>query len=94
VVWLTTAFAWAVLAPFVWRVARRLPLDRRNWWRNGLIHLGLSLCFALIEEVMFAGITPIFGLPWFPRHFAATFRAVVPIDFHLECVHLLADRRH
>jgi LytS/YehU family sensor histidine kinase len=27
-----------------------------------------------------------FGLPWFPRKFAATFRAVVPIDFHLNVI--------
>jgi two-component system LytT family sensor kinase len=86
VVWLTTAFAWAVLAPFVWSIARRAPIDRRNWWRIGAMHLGLSVCFALVEEVMFAGITPLFGLPWFPRNFAATFRAVVPIDFHLNVI--------
>jgi hypothetical protein len=86
VVWLTTAFAWAVLAPIVWWIARRTSIDRRNWWRSGLIHLGLSLTFALIEEVMFAGITPIFGLPWFPRRFGATLRAVVPIDFHLNVI--------
>jgi LytS/YehU family sensor histidine kinase len=39
-----------------------------------------------METVLFAGITPIFGLPWFPRNFAATFRAVVPIDFHLNVI--------
>jgi two-component system LytT family sensor kinase len=86
VVWLTTAFAWAVLAPFVWWIARRMPIDRWNWRRRGPLHLGLSLCFALVEEVMFAGITPLFGLPWFPRGFVATFRAVVPIDFHLNVI--------
>ena len=35
---------------------------------------------------MFAVITPLFGLPWFPRNFFATFRAVVPIDFHLNVI--------
>ena len=45
-----------------------------------------SFSFALIEEVLFAWITPVFGLPWFPRRFAATFRAVVPIDFHLSVI--------
>ena len=46
----------------------------------------MSLVFALIEELLFALITPVFGLPWFPRNFAATFRAVLPIDFHLNVV--------
>jgi len=50
------------------------------------MHLVLSLGFALLEEVLFAWITPVFGLPWFPRNFAATFRAVVPIDFHLNVI--------
>jgi len=86
VVWLTTAYAWAFLTPFVWWLARRTPIERRNWLRSGGIHLVLSLCFALIEEVLFAWITPVFGLPWFPRNFAATFRAVVPIDFHLNVI--------
>lgn len=86
VVWLTTAYAWAFLAPFVWWLARRMPIERRNWWRSAGIHLVWSLCFALIEEALFAWITPVFGLPWFPRNFAATFRAVVPIDFHLNVI--------
>jgi two-component system, LytTR family, sensor kinase len=86
VVWLTTAYAWAFLAPFVWWLARRMPVERRNWWRSGGLHLVWSLCFALIEEVLFAWITPVFGLPWFPRTFTATFRAVVPIDFHLNVI--------
>ncbi len=45
-----------------------------------------ALSFAVIEAVLFAGITPVFGLPWFPRKFAATFRAVLPIDFHLNVI--------
>jgi LytS/YehU family sensor histidine kinase len=45
-----------------------------------------SFLFALTEEVLFAWITPLFGLPWFPRNFAATFRAVVPVDFHLNVI--------
>jgi two-component system LytT family sensor kinase len=83
VVWLTTAYAWAFLTPFVWCLANRFPIARKTWWRGAGLHLVMSLLFALIEEGLFAWITPIFGLPWFPRNFAATFRAVLPIDFHL-----------
>ena len=86
VVWLTTAYSWALLALFVWRLAGRFPIARKNWWRPAGLHLVLSLCFALIEEALFAWITPMFGLPWFPRSFTATFRAVVPIDFHLNVI--------
>ena len=86
VVWLTTAYAWALLAPFVWWLARRIPIERRNWWRGIGFHLLFSVVFVLVEEVIFAAVTPIFGLPWFPRKFLPTFRAVVPIDFHLNLI--------
>ncbi|MGC2112836.1 MAG: histidine kinase [Candidatus Korobacteraceae bacterium] len=87
VVWLTTAYAWAFLAPFVWWLAHHFPIERRIWWRSVGLHLGSSIGFAVIEAVLFALITPMFGLlPWFPRNFAATFRAVLPIDFHLNVI--------
>jgi hypothetical protein len=35
VVWLTTAFAWAFLTPFVWWLASRFPVERKTWWRRG-----------------------------------------------------------
>jgi len=86
VVWLTTAFAWAFLSPFVWWLARRFPFERKNWRRNMGLHLVSSVSFALIETVLFSAITPLFGLPWFPRNFAATFQAVLLIDFHLNVI--------
>jgi two-component system LytT family sensor kinase len=86
VIWLTTAFAWAILTPLVWWLAGRFSISRRNWWRSGGLHLVSSLLFALIETVLFSLITPIFGLPWFPRNFVGTFRAVLPIDFHLNVI--------
>ena len=93
VVWLTTAYAWAFLTPLVWWAARRVPTRRSHWWRSGGLHLTLSLSFALIEELLFALTTPVFGLPWFPRNFAAAFRAVLPVDFHLNVViYWLKDR--
>jgi two-component system LytT family sensor kinase len=86
VVWLTTAYAWAFLTPFVWWLATRFPFERKNWRRNIGLHLVSSFSFALIETVLFSAITPLFGLPWFPRNFAATFQAVLLIDFHLNVI--------
>jgi signal transduction histidine kinase len=86
VVWLTTAYAWACLAPLVWKLAGVFPITKSNWWRSGGMHLVASLSFAILEEVLFAAVTPVFGLPWFPRKFLATFLAVVPIDFHLNVI--------
>jgi hypothetical protein len=63
VVWLTTAYAWAFLTPFVWWLASRFPIERTTWRRSAGLHPASSFCFALIEALLFAGITPIFGLP-------------------------------
>jgi len=76
----------ALLAPLAWWLARRIPIERTNWLRGIGIHLPLSLALALVEEILFAVITPLFGLPWFPRNVFATFRAVVPIDWLLQKV--------
>jgi two-component system LytT family sensor kinase len=86
VVWLTTAFAWAFLTPFVWWLATRFPFDRKTWRRNVGLHLVSCFTFALIETILFSAITPMFGLPWFPRKFFATFQAVLLIDFHLNVI--------
>jgi sensor histidine kinase YesM len=86
VVWLTTAYAWAFLAPLVWWLARCFPIEQKTGAGIVGLHLLSSFGFALIEAVLFALITPVFGLPWFPRNFAATFRAVLPIDFHLNVI--------
>jgi hypothetical protein len=65
VVWLTTAFAWAGLAPFLWWLANRFPVEPKSWWCSGGLHLDLasSFSFAVIEAALFAGITPRFGMP-------------------------------
>src|SRR5689334_5480319 len=86
IVWLTTASAWALLAPVVWYLAARVAIERQKWWKSVLIHLIASVVFAVVEEAVFAAVTPRFGLPWFKPNFIATFRDVLPIDFHLNLI--------
>jgi len=47
---------------------------------------GLERMLRAARRSLVACITPVFGLPWFPRKFGATFRAVLPIDFHLNVI--------
>src|SRR5215831_7885917 len=96
IVWITTASAWALLTPVVWHLAGRFPIERQRWWRSLLFHLVAGVIFALAEEAIFAAITPRLGLPWFKPTFAATFRAVLPIDFHLNLIMywLIVGARH
>jgi two-component system LytT family sensor kinase len=41
-------FLWAALAPLIFRITRRFPVERDRWFRNSLIHIAacLSLSFA------------------------------------------------
>lgn len=86
IVWLTTAYAWALLAPGVWFLARRFSIERPALASRISLHLIAGIGVALLEEALFALVTPVFGLPWFKRAFWATFRAVLPIDFHLNLI--------
>ncbi len=81
-VWLTDSYSWALLAPLVWSVARRLPISRRSWQRVIPTHAVLSAVFAIAEAAMFALATTTLGLHIQPT-FLSTFRMVLPGDFHL-----------
>jgi len=84
-VWLTDSYLWALLAPLVWTVSKRLPISRRRWWCAIPIHFVLSAVFAVGEAALFALLTTALGLRIRPT-FLATFRMVLPGDFHLNIV--------
>ena len=81
-VWLTDSYLWALLAPLVWIMAKRLPINGSSWWHAVPIHLLFSAAFAVGEAALFALVTTIVGLHFRPT-FLATFRMVLPGDFHL-----------
>jgi two-component system LytT family sensor kinase len=81
-VWLTDSYLWALLAPLIWTIAKQLPISRRSWWRAILIHFVFSTVFAVGEAALFALVTTAIGLRIRPT-FLATFRMVLPGDFHL-----------
>jgi sensor histidine kinase YesM len=81
-VWLTDSYLWALLAPVVWTAAKCLPISRRSWWFVIPIHFALSAVFAVGEATLFALVTTALGMRLRPT-FLATFRMVLPGDFHL-----------
>jgi signal transduction histidine kinase len=48
---------YALLTPFVFALANRYPVQRRNWWKRVLVLLGGGLGFSLIH-VAIRGLTP------------------------------------
>jgi signal transduction histidine kinase len=48
---------YAPLTPFVFALAMRYPLQRKNWVRRSLLHLGFALVFSVLH-VMMRALTP------------------------------------
>jgi two-component system, LytTR family, sensor kinase len=47
-------YAWGVLAPLVFELGRRYPVDQRTWRATFPIHLAAGVGFALVHPVLFA----------------------------------------
>jgi len=51
--WLSCAYLWALLTPFVINLAQRFPLERKTIWRNLLIHLAISGLLSLFQLTIY-----------------------------------------
>jgi sensor histidine kinase YesM len=51
--WLSCAYLWALLTPFVVGLAERSPLERKTIWRNMLVHLAISVLLSLFQLTMY-----------------------------------------
>ncbi len=56
-------YAWGILAVFVFKFARRFPIEQRNWPRRILLHLFAGGAFAAIRLVMDYPIIALFYCP-------------------------------
>ena len=82
--WLTGVYLFAALAPAIFWLGRRYPFERRKWLRPTLIHLQLSMVFAVLHLAVESAILSRLGL--FPgimdKGFVATFAFLLIIGFH------------
>lgn len=46
-------FLWAALAPLIFRIARRFPVERDRWFRNSLIHIVACLLLSFIHRAIY-----------------------------------------
>ena len=51
--WLSCAYVWALLTPFVVNLAQRFPLERKFIWRNFFIHLATGVLLSLFQLVVY-----------------------------------------
>jgi two-component system, LytTR family, sensor kinase len=82
-IWLTDAYVWSLLAPFVWFLASRIPIRRTNWGPAVAAHLAFGPVFALVEAALFSLIAMVLNFRIKPG-FEATFLMVLTFDFHLD----------
>ena len=46
-------FLWAALAPVIFRLARRYPVDRERWFGHSLIHIAACLVLAFVHRAVY-----------------------------------------
>jgi len=46
-------FLWAALAPLIFRIARRFPVERDRWFRNSAIHIVACLLLSFIHRAIY-----------------------------------------
>ncbi len=70
-------YVWAGLAPLVFRLGRRFPVERRSWRRALLVHLPASLLFALLHLILDVSIY--WSLSWLK---GGSFRWLASLGFN------------
>ena len=53
IIWLSCAYLWALLTPFVVNLAERFPLEKKTIWRNLAIHLAFTALLSLFQLAVY-----------------------------------------
>lgn len=46
-------FLWAALAPLIFKITRRYPFDRKQWFRNSIIHIAACLLLSFVHRAIY-----------------------------------------
>jgi sensor histidine kinase YesM len=81
--WLTGVYIWAMLTPGVFWLARRFPIERRNWARRTGLHLLLSVGVAVVQLALESAVLPRLGVfPAIMTSIGQTLAFLLIIGFH------------
>src|SRR6185436_3190998 len=71
--WLSGVYLYAIFTPVLLWLGRRFPIERRVWLRRTLLHLVLSVVFAVIHILINSAIVVSLGVfPAIMKGYAAT----------------------
>jgi sensor histidine kinase YesM len=81
--WLTGFYIWGLLTPGILWLARRFPIERKNWLRRTALHLLFSVAVAIIQLTLESAVLPLLGVfPSVMKSFGATLAFLLIIGFH------------
>src|SRR5688500_17853464 len=85
-IWFICASIWFAATPVMLHLAQRFPIDRRNWFRNSLIHLLFSCGFAFALLAIYVLITSWIGFQPSGNSLLANLRNQYVATFHSEVI--------
>ena len=81
--WLIGSWVLAALAPIVFWLGRRFPIQKRLWARRVGLHLLFSIGFAFLDLAAATAATAPLGIvPVLPRDFARAYPLLLLLNFH------------
>lgn len=78
--WLICSFIWFGATPFILKLSRRFPLERRRWIMSSLVHLAASGMFGALQLAIYVLIASLAGLESLP--FRQTYRNELVTNLH------------
>ena len=81
--WMVGVWLWCALTPVVVWLGRRIPLDRKPYWRGFAIHLAISLAFSFGDLALESGVLRLTGVfPDIMSSYPATLVFLLIIGYH------------
>jgi two-component sensor histidine kinase len=78
----TYAYVWALLTPCVLWLAKRFPVDQRNWYRMAPLHAAACVLIVTVHKSAFVLLVPAFSPQWRVHDLASWLRSVlVSLDY-------------
>ncbi len=78
----TYAYAWALLTPCVLWLAKRFPVDQRNWYRLAPMHAAACVLIVTVQKSAYVLLVPAFNPQWRVHDLVSWLRSVmVSLDY-------------
>ena len=78
----TYAYLWALLTPWILWLAKRFPVDQRNWYRMAPLHAAACVLSVTVQKSAYVLLVPAYSPQWRVHDLATWLRSVtVSLDY-------------